>query len=113
MSSRRQRPEQKSSHTKTTPNHQWHVWYLGDDDDLASLCIHCLHDSQDRAIANHEPTHQPRAAHCCHTLIVDGEEDVGLRLGATLGGDLRSEKQWLLSAPAMLESPYHPTRVRC
>ena len=67
--------------------------YLRHDDEPAALGIHGLHDPRHGAVAHGEASHQPGAAHQRHALVADGEEDVGLRLGAALRGDLEGEEQ--------------------
>lgn len=74
------------------------ISYLRDNDDLASLCIHSLYDPRYCGIAEGKATHEPSVAHGCDTCIADGEEDVGLRLGAALRGDLKDEKQVPISS---------------
>lgn len=62
--------------------------YLRHDDELSGLSIHGLDNPGHGAVANGESPHQPSAVHHCQALVADGEEDVGLRLGASLRGDL-------------------------
>lgn len=65
-----------------------HACYLRHDDKLAGLSVHGLHDPRHGAIADGQPPHQPGTVYHGNGLIADGEEDVGLGLGATLRGDL-------------------------
>lgn len=66
--------------------------YLGDHDDLAGVRVRRLHDARHGAAAHGQATDQPCAAHGGHAGIADGEEDVGLRLGTALRGDLRGRR---------------------
>lgn len=76
--------------------------HLRHDDELSGLSIHGLDDPRHSAVANGESPHQPSTVHHCQALVADGEEDVGLRLGASLRGDLEWRETAVPSTPLLL-----------
>lgn len=66
----------------------YRIIYLGDDDQLPSLGIDRLHQSGDGHVTDGRPPDVAHAIDSGYFLIGDGEEDIGLRLRATLWCDL-------------------------